>query len=49
MRPCQFYRRGRTPSPAALTFMEVPPEADAEMAGIDQKAIAPLAKKKRRS
>ena len=31
MRPCQFYRRGRTPSPAALTFMHLLREADAEM------------------
>ena len=32
VRPCQFYRRGRTPSPAALTFMEILRDADAEMA-----------------
>ena len=30
--PCQFYRRGRTRSPAALTFMEMLRDADAEMA-----------------
>jgi DNA-binding transcriptional LysR family regulator len=38
MRPCQFYRRGRTPSPAALTFMNILREADAEMAG-NEKAM----------
>jgi DNA-binding transcriptional LysR family regulator len=34
-RPCQFYRRGRTPSPAALTFMEILREADAEIAAAE--------------
>jgi DNA-binding transcriptional LysR family regulator len=32
VRPCQFYRRGRTPSPAALTFMEMLRQSDAQMA-----------------
>ena len=48
MRPCQFYRRRRTPSPAALTFMEILRVADAEMATMEQKAIERPAKKKRR-
>jgi hypothetical protein len=36
VRPCQFYRRGRTPSPAALTFMEILREADVEMAAAEK-------------
>ena len=49
IRPCQFYRRGRTPSPAALTFMEILREADAEMAGLERKRIERSPKKLRRS
>jgi DNA-binding transcriptional LysR family regulator len=49
MHPCYFYRRGRTPSPAALTFMEMLRGADAEMAAMERRAIKrPSNKKPRR-
>jgi DNA-binding transcriptional LysR family regulator len=52
VRPCHFYRRGRTPSPAASTFMAILRDADAEMAGAEKKhaeqPLHPVKKKKRR-
>lgn len=41
VRPCQFYRRGRTPSPAALTFMEILREADAKMTATNSVSSRP--------
>ncbi len=40
VRPCRFYRRGRTPSPAALTFMQILREADAEMTAVENDLMA---------
>lgn len=48
IRPCYFYRRGRTPSPAALTFMAILREADAEIATMEQRASKRPPNKKRR-
>ena len=48
-RPCHVYRRGRMALPAALTFMEILREADAELTAIARKGIERPSKKKRRS
>jgi len=47
--PSQFYRRGRTPSPAALTFMTILRETDAEIARAEKKRTERRTKKKRRT
>ena len=49
VQPCQFHRRGRTPSPAALTFMKILREADWEMARAEEKRNQRAPKKKRRT